>query len=216
GLGLSIVRHIVELHGGHVSAESAGPGRGTTFTARLPAAELRIGTSELRIEESASSVTKGGQRNVGPTSAQSAILRDVRALVVEDDEDTRQLLRLVLERHGADVLTAASAAEALDALRRSPPDVFISDIGMPREDGYALIRQVRALAPEQGGHVPAIALTAYARDEDRDRAIALGYDVHIPKPVDPETLVAVVARFAAVEDNGDNTPPPEQLATAGT
>ncbi|MCA1616121.1 MAG: response regulator, partial [Acidobacteria bacterium] len=117
----------------------------------------------------------------------------LRVLVVDDEEDTRDLLRTMLEQCGSEVVTAGSAMEALEALEKSKPDVLISDIGMPEEDGYALIRKVRALSAARGGKVPAIALTAYARTDDRVRALVAGFQVHLPKPIEPVELVAVVA-----------------------
>jgi len=123
-------------------------------------------------------------------------LDHLRVLVVDDEEDTRDLLRAVLERCGSEVVTAGSAREALEALEKSKPDVLVSDIGMPEEDGYALIGKVRSLSPERGGKVPAIALTAYARVEDRVRVLVAGFQVHLPKPIEPIELVAIVASLA--------------------
>jgi CheY-like chemotaxis protein len=120
-------------------------------------------------------------------------LDNLRVLIVDDEEDTRDLLRSVLEQCGSEVVTAGSATEALEALEKSKPDVLISDIGMPEENGYALISKVRALSAARGGKVPAIALTAYARTEDRVRALVAGFQVHLPKPIEPVELVAVVA-----------------------
>ena len=190
GLGLSIVRHLVELHGGVVSAESpGGEGRGTTFTVRLP-------------------VVSGLQREVPNERARAAVrdtmsaeecperLDGLRVLVVDDEDDTRELLRVGLTQCGAEVSTASSAAEALEALAREMPEVLISDIGMPDEDGYELIRRVRALAPEGGGRVPAVALTAYARAEDRLRALRAGYQMHLSKPVELAELTSVIASLA--------------------
>ncbi len=185
GLGLSIVRQLVELHGGSVHAESEGEGQGATFVVQLPLMVVRRG------------VEQQGRRH--PTAGGSMVLDcppqldRLRILVVDDEEDTRDLLRTALEQCGSEVVTAGSAMEALEALEKSKPDVLISDIGMPEEDGYALIRKVRALSAARGGKVPAIALTAYARTEDRVRALVAGFQVHLPKPIEPVELVAVVA-----------------------
>jgi signal transduction histidine kinase/ActR/RegA family two-component response regulator len=185
GLGLSIVRQLVELHGGTVSAESAGEGQGSSFTVQLPVLVTRreVFKPERRHP------TAGGSISFDcPPS-----LKGLRVLVVDDEQDTRDLLRAVLEQCGSEVITAASAAEALEAFQQSKPDVLISDIGMPEEDGYELIWKVRALETGLGKRVPAIALTAYARVEDRVRALTAGFHVHVPKPIEPVELVAVVA-----------------------
>ncbi|MBA3247856.1 MAG: response regulator [Pyrinomonadaceae bacterium] len=188
GLGLAIVRHLTELHGGTVSAASAGEGQGSIFTVELPLMPLL----PSRIEEYRSSST--------PQSAirnpQSAILRGLRVLIIEDEADARAMLRVALEQSGANVTAVASADEALRALVQVRPDVVISDIGMPDEDGFALIRKLRALPPEAGGQIPALALTAYARDEDRRQALSAGFQMHLSKPVEPDKLIATVARLA--------------------
>jgi PAS domain S-box-containing protein len=189
GLGLAIVRHLVELHGGTVKAESGGEGQGATFTVLLPVAPVYSPeASEARIHPAA--------RETLPMFECPDRLDGLRVLVVDDEADTREMLKAGLGQCGAGVTTAGSAAEALSEIRKSPPDVLISDIGMPDEDGYALIQQVRALAAEQGGHVPAIALTAYARTEDRLHALRAGYQMHVTKPVELSELAAVVASLA--------------------
>ena len=127
--------------------------------------------------------------------AHPPMLQGVRVLVVDDEAEARELLTVVLEQCGAQVQVAASAGQALEALEQSQPDVLVSDIGMPNEDGYALIRQVRALGPERGGRLPAVALTAYARTQDRLRALAAGYQTHVPKPIEPAELVMIVANL---------------------
>ncbi|NVB80978.1 MAG: PAS domain-containing protein [Kofleriaceae bacterium] len=178
GLGLSIVQHVVTMHGGSVSATSEGPGSGATFTVRLPTMRGHVSANH----------------RVAYTPP--AKLSGMRVLVVDDEEDTRSYVRSLLEQCQATVTTADSAAAAYDAIQRERPDVMISDLGMPGEDGYNLIRRVRALPDEHGGRTPAVALTAYARKEDRTRAMLAGFQNHVPKPVEPAELLAVVASLA--------------------
>jgi CheY-like chemotaxis protein len=185
GLGLAIVRQLVELHGGGVRAESEGDGRGATFVVQLPLMAAHRGFDESERRHP----TAGGQISLAPTPS----LDGLRILVVDDEADTRELLRELLERCGAEVTTAESASAALEALGRSRPDVLISDIGMPEEDGYSLIRKVRSREASSGERIPAIALTAYARAEDRVRALSAGFQVHVPKPIEPVELRVVVA-----------------------
>ena len=194
GLGLAIVRHLVELHGGMVAAQSAGEGKGATFIVRLPVAVMR--------QEGDRSQRKPGQHPSpaligGIVTEYGLELNGVRVLVVDDEADARDLLSAVLEQCGAEVRAAGSTREAFEVLEQWKPDVITSDIGMPGEDGYALIRQLRALPPERGGNIPAAALTAYARSEDRLKALAAGYHMHVAKPVEPSELAAVVASLAA-------------------
>jgi CheY-like chemotaxis protein len=190
GLGLSIARHLVELHGGTISASSPGEGLGATFRFSLPLIQLRIADLGLRNDESDAD-DQSAIRN-----PQSAILRGLRVLVVDDDEDSRAVVSAVLERAGASVSTARSAAEALGLVVESRPDVLVADIGMPGVDGYELMRRVRALEPSQGGQTPAAALTAYASDQDRDLALGAGYQLHLAKPVAPADLLQAVAGLA--------------------
>lgn len=187
GLGLAIVRHLVELHGGTVRAHSEGEDKGATFTVKLPLMPVRV---KRHLD---------GQ--VYPTVAgvpfdNSPALNGVRVLIVDDEVDSREFLVAALEQCEAKVFAFASASEALEALLRLKPDVLVSDIAMPLEDGYSLIRKVRQLSAEQGGQIPAIALTAYARAEDRMKALASGFQSHIPKPVEPAELATVVASLA--------------------
>ncbi|HWS55726.1 MAG TPA: ATP-binding protein, partial [Pyrinomonadaceae bacterium] len=186
GLGLAIVRHLVELHGGTVRAESGGEGHGSTFTVLLPVAPVYAAEAESgRVHPAA--------RETLPAFECVERLDGLRILVVDDEPDTRELLRAGLGRCGAEVTTAVSVAEALEAMASAAPDLLISDIGMPGEDGYELVRRVRQLPAEAGGRVPAIALTAYARVEDRMQALRAGYQMHVPKPVELAELVAVAA-----------------------
>jgi PAS domain S-box-containing protein len=175
GLGLAIVRHITELHGGRVYTHSQGEGRGATFTVRLPVTNLQE-----------------PHQNDQPTTRVTT-LNGVKILVVDDEADIRELITFILEEHGAQVIAATSASEALEAFTQFLPDILISDIGMPNIDGYTLMRQVRALAPNQGGQTPAIALTAYAGEFNEKQALAVGFDKHIAKPVEPEHLVQVIS-----------------------
>ena len=185
GLGLAIVRHLVELHGGSVEASSPGLNQGAMFSVRLPiSAVYQIDSDASRIHPTAQDLL------LSPESADR--LDGVRIIVVDDEPDTRELLRTGLSQCGAEVTVTSSAAEAFQAVVANPPAVIISDIGMPTEDGYDLIRRLRALPAERGGKVPAIALTAYARVEDRLKALKAGYQMHVPKPVELTELIAVV------------------------
>jgi signal transduction histidine kinase/ActR/RegA family two-component response regulator len=186
GLGLAIVRHLVELHGGTVHADSAGEGHGSTFSVTFPLASSAA--CECAGERAATTVREAVAERQSFES-----LSGVRVLVVDDEYDTRQLISTVIAQSGAEVTACASADEALETLKRWQPHILMSDIGMPGEDGYSLIRQVRALPAERGGRTPAAALTAYARDEDRGRALAAGYQLHISKPFNAHELIAAVS-----------------------
>jgi PAS domain S-box-containing protein len=189
GLGLSIVKSLVELHGGVVRAESDGAGRGATFMVRLPVMVMRTSTNpEQRLHPRTPLV-----------SSPAYILADLtqlKVLVVDDDADARDLIKRILEECGAEVLTAASAMDALSLVPRARPKILVSDIGMPQVDGYELLKRVRALGEAQGGNMNAIALTAFARSEDRARALRAGFINHVSKPVEPSELIASVASAA--------------------
>ncbi|HZG39184.1 MAG TPA: ATP-binding protein [Nodosilinea sp.] len=182
GLGLAIVRHLVEAHGGTIAADSPGEGQGATFTVRLPLAKV---------------TPKSPPTGVALPSRLD--LTGVRVLTVDDDPDARELLAVMLTQYGAAVTAAASVAEALAVLETYRPDVLISDIGMPDMDGYTFIKQVRALPAEQGGRVPAIALTAYTRKADQQQALASGFQRHLSKPLEVEPLVKAVLALALAE-----------------
>ena len=188
GLGLSIVKHLVELHGGLVRAKSAGEGHGATFCIELPVMIVRAPADETSSGQPGSASTERG-----PAPHEGPSLEGITVLAVDDEPDARGLVQRILEDRGARVVLAASAAEALERVRSDRPDIILSDIGMPGEDGYTFLRKLRALPPDAGGRTPAAALTAFARSEDRMRALRAGYQTHIAKPVDPAELVAVVA-----------------------
>jgi CheY-like chemotaxis protein len=188
GLGLAIVRHLVELHGGTVGAASPGKGRGATFIVTLPLAAPHEEASEIRRDRPA------GAGEIPRDSALApGYLRDLRVLLVDDEPDARDLLSQMLTNYGAEVKTCASAAEALQTLDEWRPDALVSDIGMPGEDGCELLRKIRAREPELGGRIPALALSAYTRSEDARRALAAGYQIHVPKPVESDLLAATIA-----------------------
>jgi CheY-like chemotaxis protein len=183
GIGLAVVKHIVELHGGSVRAESAGEGHGASFAiqlpdARRPAPSLHHDANRYDLTAPAPDVPRLSGR---------------RVLVVEDDDDGRELIGAVLESVGASVFSAASSQAAVDLFARADPDVLIADIGLPGEDGYALLARVQALAQERDRRIPAIALTAYARAADRERAFGAGFQNHLVKPIDPEDLIRAVS-----------------------
>ena len=187
GLGLAIARYLTELHGGRIRAESEGNGRGAVFSVRLPALTV--------LPESRASV---GPDLLGP---QVPRLHALRILLVEDNVDTREMLTDLLERSGASVHAVTSAAEGVQAARQTPPDLVISDIEMPAGDGYSFIRQLRALETSAGRRAPAIALTAYARAEDRLRALEAGFQLHLAKPVDPPQLLRALLQLSTRSDD---------------
>jgi two-component system CheB/CheR fusion protein len=187
GLGLAIVRHLAELHGGAVQAVSTGPGQGATFTVTLPL------TDEHPAHEAEARQIAAREL----ASSQLPVLDGVRVLAVDDEADMRELLKTILTQCGAEVTITANAREALEALEQATFDVLVSDIRMPEEDGYALLRKVRALDAERGGQIPALALTAYTRIEDQEAALSAGYQQHAAKPIEPAELAAAVATLAA-------------------
>jgi signal transduction histidine kinase/CheY-like chemotaxis protein len=192
GLGLALVKYLIELHGGTIEAASAGEGQGAMFRVTLP---VRAVTTSL------------GEAGVAPITVKSSgELAGVRALVVDDENDARELIETVLTQYGAEVVAVSSAAEAYPLITATPPqvapDVIVTDIGMPDEDGYSLIRRVREWERGRGAHIPAVALTAYGRIEDRVRALNAGFQMHVAKPVDPAELAAVIASLIR-RPNGD-------------
>jgi PAS domain S-box-containing protein len=199
GLGLAIVRHIVEMHGGTVTAESAGEDRGATFTVGLPLLPLRS-AARGRPKKTGKPASTAGSEGTAPRQLPATILDGLWLLVVDDESDARELIAEALSRHGAKVTTVASVTEAMtvlaDEVGGRPPDVLLSDIGMPEEDGVDLIRKVRASAPAALREMPAIALTAYARSEDRDRVLEAGYHLHVAKPFDTDDLIRAILTLA--------------------
>jgi signal transduction histidine kinase/ActR/RegA family two-component response regulator len=185
GLGLAIVRHLVELHGGTIEVDARASGYMTGFVVKLPLLAIPAAPP-------ASALTRepAGQEPVLPG------LKGLRVLLVDDEEDSREVIARILEQQGAEVVPVGSAGDALRALDEALPDVLLSDIGMPGEDGYSLVRKMRLRSPEKGGLVPAAALTAFARSEDRMQALLAGFQLHLPKPVQPDELVAVVSSLA--------------------
>ena len=187
GIGLAIARHLAELHGGTIAAESAG--HGPRFAGS---------PSDSRPSRSASSPCSRRATERAPAARQperlTSVLTGVRVLLVEDQWDSRELMAEILRRAGAEVTAAGSAAEAMEAIASARPDVLVSDIGMPGEDGYALLRRIRTSAPERLASIPALAVSAYAREEDRIRSLAAGFQVHLAKPFEPVELVAAVDR----------------------
>jgi CheY-like chemotaxis protein len=185
GLGLALVKYLVELHGGTIEAFSAGEGKGATFKVMLPVPAV--------------SRSLGEPESITVAADPEKVLAGVRALIVDDEDDARELLRTVMGQYGADVVAARSAAEAFALITMTPeqrrPDVMVTDLSMPDEDGYSLLRRVREWEHEHGVHTPAVALTAFARSEDRKRALKAGFQKHIGKPVEPDELAVEIARL---------------------
>jgi len=207
GVGLALVKHLIELHGGTANADSHGEGLGSTFTINLPVRAVR-GESERAREGEKERGREGALAAPSLPLSVSPSLTGLWTLVVDDEADARELVTVLLRQYGARVTAAASVAEALAALRQGEsgkrPDVIISDIGMPDEDGYMLIRHVRQLPPEEGGRIPAVALTAFERASDRVRALSAGFQFHVPKPVEPEELAMVIANITGLAEKGMN------------
>lgn len=204
GLGLAIVRHMVELHGGTVRASSAGPGLGATFTVELPTvAAVDNEPPGVPGLEGAAPAKDGGPGVEAQAALKTRVdLSGVRVLVVDDEADAAGLVRRLLTLARATVTTAASAAEGLEAVRRERPDILISDIAMPGEDGYQLLAKVRRLPRSEGGATPAVALTAFARPDDRRRALLAGFQMHLPKPIEATELLAIVGSLSGVVRGG--------------
>lgn len=188
GLGLSIARHLVELHGGTVTAESAGRDRGAAFIVRFPA--------RTEVSERPPAPEVVWQTEITRATRVANPLADAKIVVVDDDDDARELLATVLERSGAQVFGCASAAEAVETIMRVRPDMMVSDIGLPGEDGYSMMSRIRRLPASEGGTVPAIAVSGYARSDDRARALEAGFQAHLAKPVELPELLALLGRFA--------------------
>ncbi|MEK7832873.1 MAG: ATP-binding protein, partial [Acidobacteriota bacterium] len=192
GLGLAIVKHIVELHGGAIYAYSRGDGQGSDFMITLP----------LAAKEAESKEGSLWPESLPETQVRLGNLRGVKVLVVDDEHDTREVLSVMLARYGTEVRAAGSVREALEVLSGWKPDMVVSDIGMPDEDGYVMIRKLRALSAEEGGELPAIALTAFASPADREKALAAGFQRHLAKPVEPVELAKIVARVLGRSEEG--------------
>jgi CheY-like chemotaxis protein len=203
--------HIVELHGGMIEALSAGEGMGATFTVTLPISQPQVSQAQVSQPQASQPQAGAAATSLDNTSIDDASIDDASAvaslplaglqlLVVEDQADSRDLLVEILEQHGAVVRAVASAKAGLEAVQQQPPNLMISDIGMLEEDGYALIAKIRSLTPEQGGQIPAIALTAYSGEAEHRRVLAAGFQQYLVKPVDLEELVNTVTRLTKLRN----------------
>jgi two-component system CheB/CheR fusion protein len=195
GLGLAIVKQLVEQHGGTAAADSTGEGQGATFTIALPVPALLIESESAGEADATAAETVASEQEC--TEPDRSVLEGLRVLIVEDDPDSREMLVAVLQRCGAKVSEAASASEAIEAVAQGPPDLLVCDIGLPDEDGYSLMSWIRKLPPDRGGRVPALALTAYTGPDDRDRALAAGFDMYLGKPAEPSELLTKLAALAS-------------------
>jgi PAS domain S-box-containing protein len=198
GLGLAVVRHLVELHGGTVEAHSGGEGRGSSFVVRLPAWRSESAATDPRAESAAQAFSFDPEE-LPPNAPQ---LDGIEVLVVDDGDDVRDVIAAILRQSGALVRTAGSAEEALDAIAERAPDVLVAEVELKGPSGHSLISRVRSLPPDRGGVVPAAALSAYARSEDRVQALLSGFQIHLTKPVQPAELVAVIATLAGRNNRG--------------
>jgi len=191
GLGLAIVSHLVELHGGTVSAHSDGRNKGTNFVVKLPVCAAIADDRPVNIDVHE---TPQNGNSVSP-------LKNVRVLIVEDDEDSRDMLETILKYHGAEVSTAQNVPEGFEKFRSMRPDILISDVGLPEKDGYDLIRRIRLLSDSEGGQTPAVALTGYASINDQLQALSAGYQEHMAKPIDTEKLISTIVELTKMSDN---------------
>jgi CheY-like chemotaxis protein len=208
GLGLGIVRHLTELHGGTVSAASPGEGRGATFTVKLPLLAVRPLDGEVERHPSAGGLVQ--------LSGDRTLLRELSVLIVDDEADARELLRAVVERHGARGLVASTPARAREYLSTERVDLVVSDVEMPGENGYAFIRALRERERDlQQPRTPAVAVTAYARVQDRLDALSAGFDMHVPKPVEPAELVAVIAALLRRQRSEPSSGSPSGSSSGG-
>src|SRR4029079_5000347 len=191
GLGLAIVWHLVEMHGGNVSAHSEGRDQGTSFIVRLPVSKTAV--ENIPSTAVALETSQNGQSG--------SPLTGLRILIVEDDDDSRDMLATILKFHGADVLTAENVPDGFETFRSTRPDILISDVGLPEKDGYDLIRHIRSLPKDEGGQTPAIALTGYAGMNDQLQALRAGYQEHLAKPIDTEKLISAIVDLSKVANS---------------
>jgi len=204
GLGLAIVRYLVELHGGTINATSEGEGKGATFTVKLPLAPQRKTRQKKGVEDIQTKLPVNTSFTPLPS------LDNLKVLLVDDDPDTLQILSVLLSESRATVQTAISVTQAMEMLEWYQPDVLVSDLAMPGEDGYSLIRKVRALEANTGRQTQAVALTSYVRVDDRAKALSAGFNMFVPKPVQPEELISALASLAEVETAPDRFAPKGQ------